>query len=160
MDFDTAFNLLVSPQVEGGYSDHPDDNGGKTMYGITEAEARRVGYRGNMADLPLNLAKSIYFNEYWKPLNIDALPEVLRYLVFDAGVNSGVSLSARWLQGAVGAKLDGIIGPQTLAAVQAADANAVARRMLAKRLRFMTALDDWRVFGRGWARRIALLLEQ
>ena len=58
MNFDEAFELLLGH--EGNYSDHPADPGGKTRYGITEAVARDVGYRGDMRDLPLDLAKRVY----------------------------------------------------------------------------------------------------
>ena len=33
---------------EGGYSDDPDDPGGKTKYGITERVAREYGYLGSI----------------------------------------------------------------------------------------------------------------
>ena len=49
MDFDTAFTTLL--KHEGGYSDHPADPGGKTRFGITEAVAHEVGYRGDMREL-------------------------------------------------------------------------------------------------------------
>jgi lysozyme family protein len=74
-------------------------------------------------------------------------------------VNSGPRQAIRWLQRAAGAKDDGIIGPKTLAAVRAADPEQLVRRMLAQRLRFMTGLPNWPAFGRGWARRIADLME-
>ncbi len=45
---------------EGGYVNNPADRGGATKYGITEAVARANGYKGNMKDLPLDVAKSIY----------------------------------------------------------------------------------------------------
>ncbi len=57
MNFDTAFTKVLGH--EGGFSDHPDDPGGKTRFGVTEAVARRVGYKGEMRELPLDLAKQI-----------------------------------------------------------------------------------------------------
>jgi hypothetical protein len=55
VNFLTAFDKLL--KHEGDYSDHKDDPGGKTRYGITEAVAREVGYRGDMRELPLDLAQ-------------------------------------------------------------------------------------------------------
>ena len=157
MNFDQAFTTLL--KHEGDYSDHPADPGGKTRYGITEAVAREVGYRGDMRELPVDLAKRIYKDHYWDAVRAEELPEAIRYAVFDAAVNSGPRQAIRWLQRAVGANDDGIIGPQTLAAVGAADHERVLRRVLAARLRFMTDLPTWPTFGRGWARRIADLME-
>ena len=157
MNFDQAFDELM--RHEGGYSDHAADPGGKTRYGITEAVAREAGYRGDMRELPIDLAKRIYRDRYWDAVRADELPEAVRYAVFDAAVNSGPRQAIRWLQRAVGAKDDGIIGPMTLAAVRAADPERVLRRVLAQRLRFMTGLPNWGAFGRGWARRIADLIE-
>jgi lysozyme family protein len=157
MNFDQAFDILLGH--EGGYSDHKDDNGGKTRYGVTEAVAREVGYRGDMRELPLDLAKRIYLERYWKPLRCDELPDAVRYLVFDAAVNSGPKQSAMWLQRAVGVGDDGVVGPQTLAAVNALPAEKIQMRFLAQRLKMLAALSDWPAFGRGWARRVATLME-
>lgn len=157
MNFDQAFDILL--RHEGGFSDHAADPGGKTRFGITEAVAREVGYRGDMRELPVDLAKRIYKDRYWDAVRAEELPEAIRYAVFDAAVNSGPRQAIRWLQRAVGAKDDGIIGPVTLAAVRAADPERVLRRVLAARLRFMAGLPNWPAFGRGWARRIADLME-
>ena len=157
MNFDQAFDALLNH--EGGYSDHAADPGGKTRYGVTEAVAREVGYRGDMRDLPLDLAKRIYYERYWNAVKADDLPAAVRYLVFDAAVNSGDGQAARWLQRAVGAKDDGVIGPITLRATRQANPEVLARRYLSQRLRFMTNLGNWPAFGRGWARRIADLME-
>lgn len=157
MNFDQAFDILL--RHEGGFSDHAADPGGKTRFGITEAVAREVGYRGDMRELPLDLAKRIYKDRYWDAVRAEELPEAIRYAVFDAAVNSGPRQAIRWLQRAVGAKDDGIIGPQTPALVRDADPEQMVRRMLAQRLRFMAGLPNWPAFGRGWARRIADLME-
>jgi lysozyme family protein len=157
MNFDTAFALLLNH--EGDFSDHPADPGGKTRFGVTEAVAREVGYKGDMRELPLDLAKRIYLERYWKPVRADDLPPGIRYAAFDAAVNSGPAQATRWLQRALGVDADGLIGPKTLAAAYAQDMNALRLRMLAQRLRFMTNLANWPAFSRGWARRIADLME-
>ena len=157
MNFTTAFENLLGH--EGGYSDHKDDPGGKTRYGITEAVAREVGYRGDMRELPLDLAQRIYKDRYWDAVQAEHLPADVRYAVFDAAVNSGVAQAAKWLQRACGVKDDGVIGPQTIRAANALHPEGLKRKMLAQRLRFMATLANWPAFGRGWANRIADLLE-
>jgi lysozyme family protein len=156
MNFDQAFHALLGH--EGGFVDHPSDPGGATNWGITERVARANGYVGHMRDLPVSVAKSIYRKDYWTPIRAEELPAVVRYAVFDAAVNSGNRQAIIWLQRAVGATPDGVIGPQTLGAVRSASGEQVLRRMLSARLRFMTDLKTWPTFGRGWARRIADLM--
>jgi lysozyme family protein len=157
MNFDDAFNELL--RHEGDYSNHRDDKGGSTRYGVTEAVAREVGYRGDMRELPLSLAKRIYLERYWLPVRADELPDAVRYAVFDGAVNSGVRQSVRWLQRAVDATDDGVLGPATLRAVQRQEPEVLLRRLLAQRRNFMAALPTWPSFGRGWARRVAALME-
>lgn len=157
MNFEVAIKHVLL--AEGGYSDHRDDKGGKTMYGITEAVARRAGYRGDMAELPLDLAKRIYRAEYWDAVRADELPAGIRHVMFDAAVNSGPGQAIKWLQRAVGVADDGVLGPVTLAAVGALSADGVRTRLIAQRLRFMASLPNWPAFGRGWARRMCDLME-
>lgn len=157
MNFDTAFERLLGH--EGAYSFHPDDPGGETMWGVTVNVARENGYTGPMKSLPVDVAKAIYKKRYWDTVRADDLPPAIRYHVFDAAVNSGVTQAGKWLQRAVGVSDDGHVGPITFNAARAAPPDAVIRRMNANRLRFMTDLKNWPSFSRGWARRIADLLE-
>ena len=157
MNFDAAFDLLLGH--EGDYSDHAADPGGKTRFGVTEAVAREVGYRGDMRDLPLDLAKRIYKDRYWDAVKAEQMPPGVRYALFDSAVNSGTGQAAKWLQRALGVKDDGVIGPQTIAAANAGNPDALRMRMLSQRLKFMAGLSNWPAFSRGWAIRIASLME-
>ena len=160
MNFSQAFDILIGPEFEGDYSDHPADPGGKTRYGITEAVARRRGYFGPMRDLPKSLASDIAKSEYWDVVHADELPDEIRYPMFDAAYNSGPAQAVMWLQRALGVAADGVIGAQTLAAVNQSDPYHLRARLLATRMRFLTGLQTWHDFGRGWMRRIAAILEQ
>jgi lysozyme family protein len=144
-----AFEILIGH--EGGYVNHPNDPGGETKFGISKRAYPQLA----IADLTLERARDIYARDYWEPIKGDRLPPDLALLVFDAAVNNGVGQAARWLQRTVGVKQDGNIGPRTLEAVrQTAD---VARRFHTTRVEMMTGLATWSSFGRGWARRLALL---
>lgn len=152
MNFDQSFDRLIGH--EGGYSFHPSDPGGETMWGITSRVARANGYNGDMRSLTREKAKEIAHAVYWLPCRADDLPESMRFDVFDAAYNSGVKQSIKWLQRAVGAVDDGVMGPATIAAAQKADPLAVAR-FNGMRLQFMTNIGTWGQFGKGWARRVA-----
>ena len=157
MDFGTAFDLLITH--EGGFSSHPDDPGGATMYGVTEKVARAEGFTGSMRNFSLNDAKTIYRKNYWDACRCDLMPDQLRYPLFDAAVNSGPGQSIKWLQSALGVKADGAIGPVTQQAANVCFPLVVRQKMIGNRLRFMTNLNNWPSFSKGWARRIAAILE-
>lgn len=157
MNFDEAFHHLLGH--EGGYVNHPDDPGGETNWGVTKVVARQHGYEGLMKDMPVAVAKAVYRKSYWDAVQADNLPPAIRYAVFDAAVNSGVGTSIRWLQQAVGTTADGALGPKTLAAINEVNPDGLLRRMLAKRLTAMTSMSGWPSFSKGWARRVATLLE-
>jgi len=153
MNFDEAFVRLLGH--EGGYANDSRDPGGETMWGVTRRVATANGYTGPMREMTQAQAKSIYLARYWRPALIDRLPLELRFHVFDAAVNSGVGQAIRWMQRAVGAVDDGVIGPETLGALATVPGTVAAARFTGHRLQFMTSLTTWTAFGRGWANRIA-----
>ena len=157
MNFDECFAALV--EHEGDFADLENDPGGKTRFGVTEAVARAAGYTGDMRELPLSLAKTIYRSQYWDAVRGNELPDDVRYYVFDAAAASGVRQSVLWLQRALGVAADGVLGPVTLAAAHAANPDKLKARLLSQRLRFMAGLSNWPSFSRGWSHRIADLLE-
>lgn len=148
MNFDLAFERLLGH--EGGYVNDPRDPGGETNWGISKRAYPNVDIKALMQDG----AKAIYRRDYWAPVRADELPDLVRFDVFDAAVNHGVSQSAKWLQRAVGANPDGVIGAQTVAAARAAGSQ-LAARFNGYRLQFYTDLGTWPTFGKGWARRVA-----
>ena len=159
MDFDAAAEILLSDRVEGGYTFNRRDPGGETMWGITRKTAAANGYTGDMHLLPKAKAKEIYRKDYWDPLHLDNMPEVLRYPAFDAAVNSGVETSSEWLQHALKTPPTGeISADDVIAAAKVRIPHAVAAEMVSLRVNFLTSLPTWGMFGRGWMRRIAIVL--
>ena len=74
-------------------------------------------------------------------------------------VNSG-NRSAKLLQGLVGAKRDGAIGPKTLEAVNEHDPEELIEGMYRKRQEFYESLRTFDTFGKGWTRRNKETLKQ
>lgn len=151
MEFDDAFEELIGH--EGGYSNHPEDPGGETMYGITKRVAVENGYHGPMIDLTLDKAKEIAKARYWDKYQCDKLPDEVDFQVFDAAYNGG--FPAKWLQMAAKVRVDGVIGPMTVRAVNEADPDKIIMRFDGYRLHYLADLKNWATFGRGWAHRIA-----
>lgn len=118
---------------EGGYVAHPNDRGGPTAYGITEAVARANGYTGLMRDFKRDMAAAIYMRRYVNEPGFNkvlAVSGVIGEEMIDTGVNMGVSIPGPWLQRILNALnqqgrtfpdlvVDGAIGPATIAALRA-----------------------------------------
>lgn len=145
-------------ESEGGYVDHPRDPGGATNRGVTQAVYDE--WRGGAVKRPVRYLTdferdAIYRKLYWNKVRGDDLPSGVDYAVFDSAVNSGVGQSARWLQRAAGVADDGIIGPITLAAVNADDPDTLIMDIITRRMAFLRQLSTWSTFGRGWTERVA-----
>ena len=153
---------------EGGYVDDPDDPGGATNFGVTIHTMRRLGLdltRDGVVDaldvraLTRDQAVTLFIDHYYQRPGIARLPESLHASVFDMYVNAGanaVKILQRLLR-EMGQEIavDGLIGPQTVAAAEAAakvapdhiaDAYGIARR------NYYLSLADARPASRKFAR--------
>lgn len=144
---------------EGGYSDHPSDPGGATNLGITKAVLERFRGRGvtkqEVRALTKEEAAEIYRRYYWLAAACDQLPDGVDLAVFDCAVNQGVGRATRFLQQSANVAVDGAIGPRTLAAVKAAEPEALLTEFMARRMNAYGLLTKlFKVFGLGWSRRL------
>ncbi|SDE24849.1 Predicted Peptidoglycan domain-containing protein [Paracoccus isoporae] len=154
---------------EGGYVDDPDDPGGATKHGVTIGTMRRLGRdltgdgrvdRADVKALTRAQATEIFLEHYYRRPGLGALPQMLQPSVFDMYVNSGTN-AVKILQRLLSrmgfpARDDGVIGPKTRAAAQAA-ADAAPRHLAdaygIERRNFYYALADRRPASRKYARR-------
>lgn len=161
---DEQFNLAFERVIghEGGLSRRPSDRGNWTSgkQGVGTLKGTKYGVSAmayphlDIANLTLDDARAIYKRDYWKPAGCDLLPAGISYAQFDVAVNQGVGDAIRFLQHAVGAKADGIIGPNTRRKIAAADPARTLREINARRIfdyMLLDHLDD--EYGFGWARR-------
>jgi lysozyme family protein len=151
--------VALTLKWEGGNDDDPNDPGGRTSRGIIQREWNvwRQSHPGLPSDVwqaPQDQINAIYRQNYWQALSCDQLPAGVDYCVFDYGVNSGNSRSAKVLQQLVGADADGELGPVTLAAVAKADAATLINKICDQRLAFLKGLGTWSHFGNGWTTRV------
>lgn len=131
MNFEVFIDDII--KAEKGYVDHPNDRGGPTNFGITQAVAIRNGYTGDMQDLPLSLAREIYRKRYIVEPQFDkvaALDPRIGFELIDTGVNMGPAKASEFFQRCLnifnqeGSRyadvfVDGRIGPATLEAFKA-----------------------------------------
>lgn len=153
---------------EGGFVNDPDDPGGATNYGVTIGTMKSLGLdlnRDGKVDvsdvraLTRAQAQQVFVDHYFRKPRLAELPEAVQASVFDMYVNAGNN-AVKILQKLVtrmgfATSADGIVGPQTIAAVRdaatvapdhLADAYGIARR------NYYYALADQRPASRKYAR--------
>lgn len=111
-DFAAAVQPLLT--VEGGLSNDPQDAGGKTKFGISQASFPGV----DLDTLTVDDAKRLFHDHYWAFDQVASQPVANKLLkiVVNEGNHGGVKV----IQRAAGLKLvDGVWGPATLEAINA-----------------------------------------
>lgn len=154
-NFDACM-AFVWPE-EGGFSNDPQDHGGPTNLGVTIPDLERAGMPATIDDIkaltkPVAAAR-IYRPMYWNAMHCDELPRGVDLVVFDLGINAGTHESAKLLQHAVGAAVDGVIGPKTIANAHAVLAETIINTFTEERLNFYRSLRQFDRFGRDWTAR-------
>lgn len=144
-------------EVEGGYSNHPEDPGRATNMGITQKtlsdwRGEEVGPE-DVVQLTKDEATSIYMARYWQAVRGDQLPSGLDVYCADFAVGSGPARAAKILQRLVGAEADSFIGPKTMEAIRQRDPLKLLLDYHAARMDFLLSLKTWDTFGRGWTNR-------
>jgi lysozyme family protein len=157
---------------EGKLSNDPDDHGGLTLEGVTQATYERYrDYKG----LPRRAVTASTLEEradcyrvfFWLEGRCDKLPQPLDGIHFDACVNHGPNRAAKFLQTALGfdpRDIDGIIGPFTLGQLHAHESVPTAAKYLTERIKFFTYLQavdpSQKKFYKGWLRRVGYNLTE
>ena len=163
-NFDACLDVLL--QQEGGFVDDPHDPGGATNLGVTlNTWALWVGrsvHDDEIRALTPALVAPLYKARYWGIAHCGLWPAGVDLMVFDAAVNQGPTMAVRYLQRAVGAAPDGIVGIATQAAVIGAatgDEGAVPLigKIATERLAAYQRLpiQMFERFGKGWTARVA-----
>ncbi len=132
-DFTKAFQLMMAN--EGGYVNDPDDPGGETYKGVArkihskwdgwtkiDMMKRQSGFPGNLdkdEDLQQDVLHFYRINFWDKIKGDDILNQDVADTIFDFGVNAGVSTSASLAQLVIKAEPDGVIGPKSIATLNA-----------------------------------------
>ena len=131
-NFPQCFDLLLGN--EGGYT---VDNGGKTMYGVTEAVARAWGYQGDMRNLPKQTAMEIAKAKYWLPFHCDLFAAPIAFQLFDTAYNGGRPV--QWLQTIANTTAT---GSGLAAALSVMNVWEVVARFNALRLQYLASLKQ------------------
>jgi lysozyme family protein len=155
-NWDACFAMVL--KHEGGFVNHPKDPGGMTNLGVTrtnwELYLDHDVTEADMRALTPEMVKPFYKKNYWDRIRGDELPSGVDYAAYDLAVNSGTSRAAKYLQQIAGVTVDGVIGPQSLKAIQKCDAEDVVDEVCNMRMDFLKNLGTFETFGKGWTIRV------
>jgi lysozyme family protein len=156
MTYPDIFNrcIKVILKNEGGYVNHPNDPGGETNYGI----AKKFYPYLDIKNITKEIAIEIYYKDYWTPMNLNYIINADLILhVFDFGVNAGRKTAIRLLQRLVKVEDDGIIGNDTLLAVNNYNESIVEKYKRRRKIFYMNLAarkPELNVFLNGWLKRV------
>ena len=160
-DADVLDRILLA---EGGdtFTNDPRDAGGATKYGVTArtlGEWRHLGRQATVAEVEALTeadARAIYTARYLRPFAAVSIAP-LRAQLADFGVTSGPATAIKALQRVLGVTVDGVIGDETLTAIQVAPWRLTQNALVGARCKFYSDLAERhpkdRAFLRGWIRR-------
>ena len=155
-----SFNIAykISRNNEGGYANDPRDEGGETYKGVSRnANPRWAGwkivdaYKAKHGAIKRNfvipdpkldqLVLDLFKANYWNKIKGDSInSQNIANIMFDFALTSNYDKSAINAQRSVGVTADGIIGSDSLKAINKADEKTLAAEILKRNLDYYTGL--------------------
>jgi len=164
MTMDENFYSIIAYvlNVEGGLADVKGDPGGRTNYGVTQSTLNDARSRFPELNLPATVdaltraqTLSLYYRVFYLACGCNALSYPLALSLMDAAVNAGLSNAVAFAQRATRLSVDGIMGPHTLAAINASNAVEFLIEFNAQRNYHDVQLNSTESqFELGWSRRV------
>lgn len=168
--FDRAYDLTNDFEDGPGTADDvvndPDDHGELTYKGYTQRTYDGWRRKHKLPMRPVTQSteaerRQLALEEFWLACKCDQLPEPLAIAVYDMAFHSSPHDAAVALQGALKVKVDGKIGPNTVAAARAAGPVGI---LYFTKHRFAEMVGIWRgdpsqlKFAKSWLNRSADIL--
>ena len=163
--------LRIALAHEGGYANVPGDIGQETYQGISRKnwpawrgwgiidKAKPLKHNQTLKDKHLkDLVEVFYYEHFWKPIQGDKITaQPVANFLLDFFINSGYH-AVKTTQRLVGAKEDGILGPKTLAAINATEPAHLLSKLKVARLSFLKGIvarnPSQEKFLNGWQNRV------
>lgn len=177
-DFEKAIEKVI--KNEGGFSNHQNDPGGATNYGVSLRFLKGTGEYGDIdhdgdvdiediKSLTEDTASDIYKREFWDRYNFEKInDDQLASKVFDIAVNCGPRTAGRLIQKAVNSirqadkeinliTVDGVMGPRTFEAINTCGSKPLLSALVFFQKTYYRDLceknDKLNVFLNGWLKR-------
>lgn len=148
---------------EGGFVNNIYDRGGATMRGVTLRTFQQFYGSHQTVDTLKQITTEqwlhIFKVGYWDKCSADNIDnQSIANAIVDWAYNSGPTNAIKAVQRIVGQKADGIVGPLTLAAINAEDPRKLFIAIHNARIRFVQAIVErdptQKIFLNGWLNRI------
>jgi lysozyme family protein len=144
------------------FTDHPNDPGGPTRYGIIQREYDKYRRAKGMPVRSVNLITEPEYNEiyeksYWNPVRSEWLSGPLGLTLFDTAVNLGVGGAISRLQAALKIPISGTWTQEISDVIHKADQTKIALTIcnlrIKKRYDRVKQAPSQKVFLQGWLNR-------
>ena len=154
---------------EGGYVDDPDDLGGATNMGITYRTYCAYMVKKGLRPTPekframtIEQRDAIIESEYWDKCKGDEiLNQSVAEALIDWFINSGYNATIALQKILKMEKIDGIVGPKTLRAINTSNPKELFNALITARLEFVEGIvkrdPTQQKFLKGWKNRIKSL---
>lgn len=169
LELSSPYNALHKNKGENGYAfmgiyegAHPSWSGWELIYRTLELykDLRKASYECYQNVFLTDLVKEFYKENFWDKLRLDEIrSDRIADLIFKFAVNVGIKRAVRYAQMIANVRLDGIIGANTIDALNSLDSGYFEERYKAEFIKFYEGLakdtpDRYNRFLKGWLNRV------
>ena len=169
LELSSPYNALHKNKGESGYTfmgiyegAHSNWKGWEIVYCTLKLykDLRKASYECYQNIFLTDLVKEFYKLNFWDKLRLDEIrSDRIADLIFKFGVNVGIKRAVRYAQMVANARIDGIIGANTINALNSLDSGYFEERYKAEFIKFYDDLakdnhDKYGRFLKGWLNRV------
>lgn len=149
-------------QWEGGYSEHPNDNGGATNSGVTLSTFQSVygksKTKNDLKKMTPSQWEYIFTKLYWDKWKADSIKnQSIADILVDWVWMSGLG-TIKKIQELIGTAADGIVGNKTISIINSSNQEELFKKIWDRRKAFYDSLvkknPSQKVFMKGWMNRL------
>lgn len=169
LELSSPYNALHKNKGESGYtfmgiyeSAHPNWKGWELIYKMLDLykSLDKASYECYQNVFLTDLVKEFYKVNFWDKLRLDEIKsDRIADLIFKFAVNVGIKRAVRYAQMVANVRLDGIIGANTINALNTLDSGYFEKRYKAEFMKFYDGLvkrnlNRYDRFLKGWGNRV------
>lgn len=169
LEFGLPYNALHKNKWENGYTfmgiyegAHPSWKGWELIYRTLELykDLEKASYECYQNIFLIDLVEKFYKANFWNKLRLDEIrSDRIADLIFKFAVNVGIKRAVKYAQMVANVRIDGIIGNNTISALNTLDSKYFEERYKTEFIKFYEGLvkdnpDRYGRFLKGWINRV------